>query len=111
MKDEALQTKWRDYLFLTEEMKKFLQKKDIDMFLSLLDQREAIQQELQKVQEDHPFYASSEGKSLLQTVQQVNQAMMMTFQTVFNNLRKRENISNAYEGMTNFAGTFLNQNT
>lgn len=111
MNDEALQAKWQDYLFLTEEMKKFLQKNDIDMFLSLLDQREAIQKELQGVQEDHPFYVSDKGKGLLQHIQQVNQTMMMSFQMVFNGLRKRENISNAYEGMASFTGTFLNRNT
>lgn len=111
MNDEELQAKWQDYLFLTEEMKKFLQKNDLDMFLSLLDQREMLQTELQKVQENHPFYASSEGKSLLRNIQQANQAMMRAFQMVFNGLRNRENISQAYEGMSSFTGTFLNRNT
>lgn len=111
MNDAALQVKWQDYLFLTEEMKKFLQKNELDMFLSLLDQREAIQKEIQAAKEDHPFYVSPEGRALLCNIQQANHAMMMAFQMVFNGLRKRENISNAYEGMTNFAGTFLNQNT
>lgn len=111
MNDAALQVKWQDYLFLTEEMKKFLQKNELDMFLSLLDQREAIQKEIQAAKEDHPFYVSTEGRALLFSIQQANQAMMMSFQMVFNGLRKRENISNAYEGMLNFTGAFLNRNT
>ncbi len=111
MNDDALQAKWQDYLFLTEEMKKFLQKNELDMFLSLLDQRESIQKEIQTAKEDHPFYSSTEGQALLCNIQQANQAMMMSFQMVFNSLRKRENISNAYEGMASFTGTFLNRNT
>lgn len=111
MNDEVLRVKWQDYLFLTEEMKKFLQKNELDMFLSLLDQREAIQKEIQTAKEDHPFYVSPEGRALLCNIQQANHAMMMAFQMVFNGLRKRENISNAYEGMVSFTGTFLNRNT
>jgi len=111
MDAKALHAKWQDYLFLTEEMKKFLQKNDLDMFLSLLDQREAIQKEIQTIQEDHFFYSSDEGRTLLCNIQQVNRAMMMAFQVVFNGLRNRENISQAYEGMASFPGTFLNRNT
>lgn len=106
-----MRIKWQDYLFLTEEMRKFLQKNDLDMFLSLLDQREAIQNGIQTAKEDHPFYVSDEGRNLLCNIQQANQAMMMAFQLVFNGLRNRENISQAYEGMASFTGTFLNRNT
>jgi len=102
--------KWQDYLFLTREMKKFLFKRDLDLFLSLVEQRENLQVILEKLADDD-YYASSEGKSLLLQVQQENQKMMAQFHMAFNSIKKQENVSQAYEGRLNVAGSFINDKT
>lgn len=105
-----LYAKWQDYLFLTREMKKFLFKQDLDIFLSLVEQREKLQITLEKLA-DKDYYASPEGKSLLLQVQQENQKMMTQFHIAFNRLKKQENVSQAYEGRLNVAGSFINDKT
>ncbi|WP_094603818.1 hypothetical protein SPSIL_042280 [Sporomusa silvacetica DSM 10669] len=105
-----LYAKWQDYLFLTREMKKFLFKQDLDIFLSLVEQRESLQVTLEKLA-DNDYYASPEGKDLLLQVQQENKKMMTQFHIAFNRLKKQENVSHAYEGRLNVAGSFINDKT
>jgi hypothetical protein len=105
-----LHAKWQDYLFLTQEMKKFLVKRELDMFFSLLEQRQTMQTELEKYP-DKGYYTLPEGKCLLLQIQQENQKMMTQFHTVFNGMKKQESVSQAYEGMSNFAGSFINNRT
>lgn len=105
-----LYAKWQDYLFLTREMQKFLFNRDLDLFLSLLEQRESLQVTLEKLA-DNDYYASPEGKSLLLQVQQENQKLMIQFHMVFNSIKKQENVSQAYESRLNVAGSFINDKT
>lgn len=105
-----LYAKWQDYLFLTREMKKFLVKRDFDFFLSLLEQREKLQVILEKLA-DNDYYASPAGKNLLLQVQQEDQKMMGQFHLAFNSMKKQENVSHAYEGRLNVAGSFINDKT
>lgn len=110
MNTELLQEKWKNYLFLTVEMQKFLIQRELDMFLSLVDQRENLQNEISSLTDD-VYYASSAGKKLLNEIQQVDQKMMIAFHTVFSAMKKRENVSHAYEGMSSFAGNHFNSKT
>ena len=105
-----LHAKWQDYLFLTQEMKKFLVKRELDMFFSLLEQRQALQVELEQFA-DKGYYALPEGKVLLVQIQQENQKMMTQFHSTFNNMKKQDSVSRAYEGISNFAGSFINNKT
>lgn len=108
--NSELESRWQDYLFLTTEMKKFLTKRDLDMFFSLLEQRTTLQTELKKIP-DKDYYASAQGKNLLLTIQREDKAMQQQFYLLYNRLKNRDNISQAYDGMTNFAGGFINQKT
>ena len=108
--DTELHAKWQDYLFLTQEMKKFLVKRELDIFFSLLEQRQTLQTELEEFS-DNKFYTMPEGKALLVQIQQENQKMMTQFHAVFNGMKKQESVSRAYEGMSNFAGSFINNRT
>lgn len=105
-----LHAMWQDYLFLTQEMKKFLVKRELDMFFSLLEQRQTLQTELEKYP-DKGYYTLPEGKGILLQIQQENQKMMTQFHMVFNGMKKQESVSQAYEGMSNFAGSFINNRT
>ena len=110
MSMDVLQEKWKDYLFLTLEMNKFLTSREVDMFLSLVDQRENLQNEIDSLT-DQTFYASAVGKALLLQIEEVNQDMMSVFHLVFNSMKKRENVSQAYGTMSNFAGNHFNSKT
>ena len=102
--------KWQDYLFLTQEMRKFLAKRDLEMFFSLLEQRGNLQIALEELT-DEVYYHSPEGKSLLLQVQQEDQKLMLQFQRIFNNMKKQEDVSKAYDSKGNQAGSFINSTT
>lgn len=103
MDRDILQGKWRDYLFLTNEMKKFLSKPDLKLFFALVEQREVLQLELEKI--SHKEYnASPEGKKLSLEIQKANEEMMGQFHMVFNAMKKQRTVSRSYEGMTTFGG-------
>jgi len=110
MGNALLRAKWQDYLFLTVEMKKFLSKNDLKMFFTLVDQREKLQLELEKIT-DKAFYSLPESKKMLQEIQQANQDLMNQFNLLFNTMKNRKNISQAYDGMSNVAGSFINRKT
>jgi len=110
MGNALLRAKWQDYLFLTVEMKKFLSKNDLKMFFTLVEQRETVQLELEKIA-DKAYYASPEGKKMLLEIQQANQELMKQFNLLFNTMKNRKNISQAYDGMSSVAGNFINRKT
>lgn len=110
MTSETLHAKWQDYLFLTVEMQKFLTKNDMKMFFSLVDQREKVQLDLEKTT-NKIYQTSVQGKQLLGEIEQANQQLMNHFNLVFNTLKKRKNISQAYDGITPIAGNFINRKT
>ena len=103
MDREILNTKWQDYLFLTTEMKKFLGKHELNLFFSLVDQREVLQLELEKIS-DKTYNESLEGKKLLLKIQEANNEMMDQFNCVFNAMKKQRTVSRSYEAMASFAG-------
>jgi len=110
MGSELLQSKWEDYLFLTREMQKFLSRNDLKMFFTLVEQRGKIQAELEKLK-NKTYQESPAGKKLLSEIQQANQELMNQFNLVFNTMKRRKNISQAYDGMASMAGYFINQKT
>ncbi len=110
MNNEQVLAKWQDYLFLTNEMKKFLSKHDLALFYSLLAQRGKIQEQIQAFTANE-YYASDEGKSFLLKIQQKNLEMMQQFYLVFNTAKKGQAVSQAYEGRASFAGRFINRQT
>lgn len=110
MSHQELEQKWRDYLFLTDEMDKFLKQHDLDMFFSLLDQRGVLQQQIEKIPEQ-TFYAADGGKTLLQQIKLRNNEILRNFHMVFNAMKQRENVAQQYEGKINFSGNYLNKST
>lgn len=103
MNRDILSAKWQDYLFLTNEMKKFLIKHDLKLFFTLVEQREVLQLELEKIS-DKAYNTSPEGKKLLLEIQKSNDEMMEQFHGVFNAMKKQRTVSRSYEGMAAFAG-------
>ncbi len=108
MSKEELDEKWRTYLFLTEEMKKFVLQKDVEMFTSLLEQRGELQKELEKIS-DEAYYTAEENLVFLRSINVANKEMLSSFHAVFHAMKQREKIMQSYEGGESFTGNYLNQ--
>ena len=93
-----MQKLWKDYLFLTKEMGKFLDKHDLEMFFELLEQRQRLQ-DIIETTDNHDFPLSASGRELLQCIEDTNQIVTAKLQFLINNSRNQENLSRAYENM------------
>lgn len=109
--EKSIQGLWNDYLFLTQEMGKFLDKQDMDLFYELMDQRERLQNIIEKVG-DESFCLSTPGQQLLQSIQRINENIRLKLQYILNNSRNQNNISNAYGGLgVGFVGNRMDRQT
>ncbi|MHB8125580.1 MAG: hypothetical protein ACYDEJ_08050 [Desulfitobacteriaceae bacterium] len=94
---------WRNYLFLTREMKKFLLKKDLDLFFEIMKQREKVQA-LIDAAPDAGFRLTPEGRKLLETVRENNKYIILSMQQMMYQMKQQHNVSQAYEGGAPAAG-------
>lgn len=106
MADKTAQELWLDYRFLTKEMAKFLIKKDMDLFYQLMNQRERLQMIIDQTA-DKNFANSPTGRNLLTEIKAENQIIIERLQTVFNNSKRQQQISDAYSG---YNGESVNRN-
>lgn len=98
---------WQNYLFLTKEMIKFLEGKDLDLFFELMQQREQIQEMIESVVEDQ-YTSSPEGQAFLRSLQQEDKRMVLTLQLTYNNARNQRSAANAYDNLVpSFIGSHL----
>lgn len=93
---------WRDYLFLTREMLKFAGQANLDMFYELLDQRQAIQEQIDAVtagnkenRRDDP-----EWQAMVDEIQNSNRQIVGRLRLAQNQLKQQKTRANAYEGIT-----------
>lgn len=96
--EKTNQELWNDYFFLTKEMDKFLDQQNMDIFYELLEQRETLQNIIERQQDDE-FQLSPQGQELLGRIQKINQNIGLKFQHAVNNSRNQHNISRAYDGL------------
>ncbi|MCX7780198.1 MAG: hypothetical protein N2491_04660 [Negativicutes bacterium] len=87
---------WHDYLFLTQEMAKFLQRQDFDMFFELMEQRERLQAMIDEADGDG-FKVSDEGRQILNSIRQENQLIMLQLRVNLNNARHERKVNQAYD--------------
>lgn len=95
MTEKATADLWQDYLFLTKEMRKFLDKEDMELFHELMNQRERMQTLIEETS-DNGFRNSLEGKKLLSQIQRENQVLMSHFQATHSKVRHHHQVSEAY---------------
>ena len=95
---------WQDYLFLTNEMLKFVSRREMDMFYSLMEQRERLQQLLDQPSHQD-FRHSTEGKALLSKIIEVNRAVDTRLKLVYNQACRQQEISQSYEGADSSRGS------
>ena len=89
---------WRNYLFLTQEMDKFLTRQDIDMVTELISQRDKLQTMIEN-EVPEGFAATATGKQLLQQIQQLNQGITLRLQLLRNQTSQQHSASQAYDSL------------
>lgn len=100
---------WQNYLFLTQELDKFLTRQDTDMVLELISQRDSLQSAIDEEQ-DQGFIATPEGKKLLEEIQQLNQGLILRMQILRNRLSQQNTVSQAYDGLgQQMAGNWMDR--
>jgi hypothetical protein len=87
---------WADYLFLTKEMERFLQKEDYDMFFELMGQRERLQSQIDDCQDD--FRLTAEGRTLITDMRSRNMMIVQRMQAVVRRMQHQQSVSNSYDG-------------
>ena len=89
---------WRDYLFLTKEMAKFLDRHDLEMFFTLMDQRGQLQTMIDEAG-PYDFDQTPDGRALLSTIRNHDMAIVVKLQTAFNAARQQQTAAVAYQGL------------
>lgn len=89
---------WNRFLMLTEEMDKFLKKEDVDMFLTLLEQRVALQKALEELN-DQVYCKSPEGKELIGKIMNISVNLQYEAQVWLNKAKRSRNGARAYESL------------
>jgi len=101
--EKSILVLWQDYLFLTTEMEKFLDKRDFDLFLELVSQRERLQAMIESKQRQI-CKASPPEEQIMAEIHEANQAVMNKLHYVMNMEDKQQHLSRAYDG---YSSTFV----
>ena len=89
---------WQKYSMLTDEMKKFLEKNDIDQFLELQKQRDQFDKMIAE-EPEKSYIKSEEGQILLKKLIFLNKAIHITGQQWLNGTRMNHNVGHSYEAL------------
>lgn len=94
---------WDEYLFLTKEMAKFIEKQDMDLFEELLAQRSKLQLIIEDVA-DNNFKQSDKGRFRFKEIQQAEHVIKLKLEYLRNIMSRQNQVSNAYDGFTTSIG-------
>lgn len=107
--NEAAATLWRKYLRMTEELLKFIKEGDIDMFLSLVDQRVIIVDQMKALPE-HTFRETEEFRQLVKVIKPMDMEIMYKARTWLNKSRRKTSAVKAYDLSSSFgSGNLVNR--
>ena len=95
MAERTAQSLWQQFLALTQEMKKFIDKDDVDMFFDLAKQRETVFRWIEALPADD-FRGTPEGEALLAELKPLDLAMQQAAQRWLNTARHRSESVEAY---------------
>jgi len=107
MAEKTAQALWQDYLFLTKEMLKFIDKQDMELFYELMDQREQLQTIIDETP-DEGFKLSPKGLSLLTEVQKDNQVIFHDLQFKHSRAKRHQQVSEVYSSAGNASASRMN---
>lgn len=89
---------WRKFLLVTQEMRKFLLRSDIDMFLSLLEQRQRLQALIEDLRDD-TYHKTDMGKALIAQINPLNAEIQYQAQIWLNKTKRQNATARAYDSL------------
>lgn len=98
MEQKTCRQLWRDYAFLTAEMKKFTSLVDWLLLEDLMRQREALQAELTRRAGDD-FRDTAEGQTLLRQVHADQEQLLLRIGALQRRTALQHSTAGAYEGL------------
>lgn len=103
---KPLQELWQDYLFLTKEMEKFLNKDEFELFLEIMEQREKMQGMIEAGATSDDFPSSPGGQVILGDINRINKVIQNKLQYLMNIANRQHDVSRAYDevGLSNVGG-------
>ena len=87
---------WQTYLTLTRELLKFIDKKDIDTFLSLVPQRTQLIEKDQALP-SHEYRQLEEFKALAEEIKPLDKEIMYKARAWLNKSRKQNSVVRSYD--------------
>ena len=89
---------WKEYAFLTTEMRKFVSVPDWSMFETLQRQREEVQTLLMQGTDD--FRETEEGRALLQQILQEQELLVQAVDALKRHVQQQHANASAYQGVS-----------
>lgn len=94
-------TLWGKFAVLTEEMRRFLTKEDIDQYLELEHQRETVYDLIKALDKDD-FSTSEEGREMFDRLKPIEEGMIRDAQIWLNKSRSHNNRVQGYGNIGGF---------
>ena len=101
---EEAKNLWEKYLMITQEMKKFIDKQDIDTFLELVPQRDQLIALLEEIP-DKSYLKLEEFKSIGAQIMPLDREIMYKARAWLNKSRRQNSMVRAYDLTNSILGT------
>ena len=89
---------WQDYLFLSQELSKFVSPEDFELFTDLLDQRSRLQPLIEAAPDADGYQKSEDFRTLVERVTVLNESIASRLRFFKNAALKQRDLANAYDG-------------
>lgn len=89
---------WQDYLFLSQELSKFVSPEDFELFTDLLEQRAKLQPLIEAAPDAEGYQKSEDFSMLVERVTALNQSIASRLRFFKNAALKQRDLANAYDG-------------
>ncbi len=101
---------WQQYLALTRELLKFIDKQDIDTFLGIVPQRSVLIDRMKALPSDD-FRHSEEGRKIIEEIKPMDQQIMYKARAWLNRSRRQNSAVRSYgiSSAVSAAGGILNK--
>jgi len=89
---------WEQFATISNEMNKFIDKNDTDVFLDLVRQRAFFEEQI-KTNSEQSFIKSPQGQILLKEIIRVNKVVLQKTHIWLNKTKTNRDVSQAYESL------------
>lgn len=106
---EQARTLWHQYYALTQELLKFIDKKDIDTFLGIVPQRDQIIDKMKALPENN-FRETDEGRQIIEQIKPLDMQIIYKARAWLNKSKRQNSAVRSYD-LTGVAGNFGGRGT